>query len=127
MFASSRSLARSMRAAGVAGLVAVSVLVVAPPARAATTTLYAASNGTGSACSAAQPCSLSAAQTAVRSLVSGMSGDIVDAVEAAGLGSLDKRTIELSAPIKAVGRHEATVRLRTDVVATITLEVVAAK
>jgi large subunit ribosomal protein L9 len=54
-------------------------------------------------------------------------GDIVDAVEAAGLGSLDKRTIELAAPIKAVGRHEATVRLRTDVVATIKLEVVAAR
>jgi len=54
-------------------------------------------------------------------------GDIVDAVEAAGLGSLDKRTIELSAPIKVVGRHEATVRLRTDIVATLTLEVVAAK
>ena len=57
----------------------------------------------------------------------GSAGDIVDAVEAAGLGSLDKRTIELTAPIKAVGRHEATVRLRTDVVASITLEVVAAK
>ncbi len=47
--------------------------------------------------------------------------------EVTGLGSLDKRTIELTAPIKAVGRHEATVRLRTDVVASITLEVVAAK
>ena len=54
-------------------------------------------------------------------------GDVADAVEAAGIGSLDKRTIELLAPVKAVGRHEATVRLRTDVVATITLEVVAAK
>jgi large subunit ribosomal protein L9 len=53
--------------------------------------------------------------------------DIADAVEAAGIGSLDKRTIELTAPVKAVGRHEATVRLRTDVVASITLEVVAAK
>jgi len=54
-------------------------------------------------------------------------GDVADAVEAAGIGSLDKRTIELLAPVKAIGRHEATVRLRTDVVATITLEVVAAK
>ena len=54
-------------------------------------------------------------------------GDVADAVEAAGIGSLDKRTIELLAPVKAVGRHEATVRLRTDVVATITLDVVAAK
>ena len=54
-------------------------------------------------------------------------GDIADAVQAAGVGSLDKRTIELTAPIKAVGRHEATVRLREDVVAAITLDVVAAK
>jgi large subunit ribosomal protein L9 len=53
--------------------------------------------------------------------------DIADAVEQAGIGSIDKRTIELSAPIKGTGRHEATVRLRTDVVAAITLEVVAAK
>jgi large subunit ribosomal protein L9 len=53
--------------------------------------------------------------------------DIADAVESAGIGAIDKRTIELSAPIKATGRHEATVRLRTDVVAAITLDVVAAK
>jgi large subunit ribosomal protein L9 len=53
--------------------------------------------------------------------------DIADAVAAAGVGSLDKRTIELSAPIKSVGRHEASVRLREDVVAAITLDVVAAK
>ncbi len=53
--------------------------------------------------------------------------DIADAVQKAGIGSIDKRTIELSAPIKGTGRHEATVRLRTDVVAAITLEVVAAK
>ncbi|GAA2076110.1 50S ribosomal protein L9 [Pseudolysinimonas kribbensis] len=53
--------------------------------------------------------------------------DIADAVSAAGIGSIDKRTIELAAPIKAVGRHEASVRLREDVVAAITLDVVAAK
>jgi large subunit ribosomal protein L9 len=53
--------------------------------------------------------------------------DIADAVEKAGIGSIDKRTVELVAPIKATGRHEATVRLRSDVVAAITLEVVAAK
>lgn len=53
--------------------------------------------------------------------------DIADAVSAAGIGSLDKRTIELAAPIKAVGRHEASVRLREDVIASITLDVVAAK
>ncbi len=54
-------------------------------------------------------------------------GDVVSAVESAGLGTLDKRTVELSAPIKAVGQHEATARLRADVVAAITLQVVAAK
>ena len=53
--------------------------------------------------------------------------DIADAVEKAGIGAIDKHNIELSAPIKGTGRHEATVRLRTDVVAAITLEVIAAK
>jgi len=53
--------------------------------------------------------------------------DIADAVQNAGLGSLDKRSIELSAPVKSLGQHEATVRLRTDVVAALTLDVVAAK
>ena len=53
--------------------------------------------------------------------------DVADAVSAAGLGTLDKRKIELSAPIKATGEHEATVRLRDDLVATITVRVVAAK
>ncbi len=50
-----------------------------------------------------------------------------DAVKAAGLGELDKRTIHITAPIKAVGEHEATVRLRDDLTAVITLQVVAAK
>lgn len=53
--------------------------------------------------------------------------DIADAVSAAGLGTLDKRKIELTAPIKATGEHEATVRLRDDLLATITIRVVAAK
>ncbi len=53
--------------------------------------------------------------------------DVADAVSAAGLGTIDKRKIELSAPIKATGEHEATVRLRDDLVATITVRVVAAK
>ncbi|WP_243061770.1 50S ribosomal protein L9 [Humibacter sp. RRB41] len=54
-------------------------------------------------------------------------GDIADAVQAAGIGSIDKRKIELGAPIKSVGVHEATIRLRDDINATITLQVVAAK
>ncbi|TXK18934.1 50S ribosomal protein L9 [Homoserinibacter sp. GY 40078] len=53
--------------------------------------------------------------------------DVVAAVEAAGLGSLDKQTVELSTPVKSTGRFEATARLRQDVVAVLQLEVVAAK
>ena len=52
---------------------------------------------------------------------------IVDAVAAAGIGSLDKRKVEIANPSKFTGEHEATVRLRDDIVATITLQVVAAK
>ena len=54
-------------------------------------------------------------------------GDIADAVAAAGIGSLDKRKIEIPNAIKVTGTHEATVRLRDDISATITLQVVAAK
>jgi len=54
-------------------------------------------------------------------------GDIADAVKAAGLGELDKRKIHITSPIKSVGEHEATVRLRDDLTAVITLQVVAAK
>ena len=55
------------------------------------------------------------------------SADVAEAVAAAGLGQLDKRKIEITSPIKSVGEHEATVRLRDDLVATITLQVTAAK
>ncbi|HEY2642230.1 MAG TPA: 50S ribosomal protein L9 [Galbitalea sp.] len=53
--------------------------------------------------------------------------DVASAVEAAGLGQVDKRKIEITSPIKSIGEHEATVRLRDDIVATITLKVVAGK
>jgi len=53
--------------------------------------------------------------------------DIAAAVEAAGIGSVDKRKIEVVSAIKSVGDHEATVRLREDLVAVIALQVVAAK
>jgi large subunit ribosomal protein L9 len=53
--------------------------------------------------------------------------DVADAVSAAGLGTVDKRKIEITSPIKATGQHEATVRLRDDLVATITIVVTAAK
>ncbi|MFT4230874.1 MAG: 50S ribosomal protein L9 [Microbacterium sp.] len=52
---------------------------------------------------------------------------IADAVKAAGFGELDKRKIHITSPIKSVGEHEATVRLRDDLTAVITLQVVAAK
>ncbi|MEO3807371.1 ricin-type beta-trefoil lectin domain protein [Sphaerisporangium sp. B11E5] len=79
MFESSYSALRRLVSAGVAalGLTAAAALVAPSSALAATTTLYASPSGTGSACTSAQPCSLPAAQTAVRSLTGAMSGDIV--------------------------------------------------
>ena len=53
--------------------------------------------------------------------------DIADAVAAAGHGTVDKRVIEIPTPIRSVGDHQATARLRDDIFATITLRVVAAK
>ncbi|GAB2961378.1 RICIN domain-containing protein [Saccharothrix stipae] len=80
MFASSSSAVRRPVSAGVAAVVltaTAAAVALAPTASAATTTLYASPTGTGTSCSAAQPCSLPAAQTAVRSQNSSMSGDIV--------------------------------------------------
>lgn len=54
-------------------------------------------------------------------------GDVADAVAAAGIGTIDKRLVELVSPIKAVGQHEAILKLRDGIVATISLSVVAAK
>jgi large subunit ribosomal protein L9 len=54
-------------------------------------------------------------------------GDVSDAVKAAGGPVLDKRTIDLPRDhIKTAGRHGVTVRLHPEVVAAFTLEVVAA-
>ncbi len=53
--------------------------------------------------------------------------DVADAVAAQGIGSVDRRKIEITSAIKATGDHEATVRLRDDLVATISLTVIAAK
>lgn len=52
---------------------------------------------------------------------------IAEAVKAAGLGDLDKRKIHVASPIRSLGEHEATIRLRDDLTAVITLTVVAAK
>jgi hypothetical protein len=70
---------RSILTGIVAAVLAAAFALVVPatPALAATTTLYASPTGTGTACTSAQPCSLTAAQTAVRSLNGAMSGDIV--------------------------------------------------
>ena len=53
--------------------------------------------------------------------------DVADAVAAAGHGTLDKKKIEITSAIKTTGKYEATVKLRDEIVATITLDVVAAK
>jgi large subunit ribosomal protein L9 len=54
-------------------------------------------------------------------------GDVANAVEAAGLGSIDKRNVELAEHIKSTGSYQASVRLHEDVSAVINLKVVAAK
>ncbi|MET8867593.1 ricin-type beta-trefoil lectin domain protein [Nonomuraea sp. NPDC004580] len=73
-------------------IAAFALIAPAPAALADTTTLYAAPAGTGTACTSAQPCSLAAAQEAVRERAAGMSGDIV--VELAG------GVYRLSAPLR---------------------------
>ena len=51
-------------------------------------------------------------------------GDIADAVSAAGGPSLDKRKIEIDQPIKALGEYQVKVRLHADVAATLDVRVV---
>ncbi len=53
--------------------------------------------------------------------------DIVAAVAAAGVGELDTKKVEITSPIRSTGEHTATVRLTSDVVAKITLQVVGKK
>ena len=53
--------------------------------------------------------------------------DVAAAVAEAGLGSIDRRAVEFSAPVRSTGTHGATVRLREDVTASLTLEVVGAR
>ena len=52
--------------------------------------------------------------------------DVVVAVSKAGGPAVDKRRIEIGQPIKTVGDHQVTVRLHPEVVATLTVQVVAA-
>ena len=51
--------------------------------------------------------------------------DIAGAVLAAGGPKLDRRRLELHAPIKTTGSHTVSVRLHDDVVATVAVEVTA--
>lgn len=51
---------------------------------------------------------------------------VAEAIDAAGLGSVDKRSITIENPIKRVGKHIVAVRLHEDVVASVELNVVAA-
>lgn len=53
-------------------------------------------------------------------------GDVVEAVKAAGGPQVDKRRVELAAPIKTVGMHRVSVRLHPEVAASVDVEVVAA-
>ena len=52
--------------------------------------------------------------------------DIVSAVKAGGVPDIDKRRIEVGAPIKTVGTHSVDVRVHPEVAASITLNVVPA-
>ncbi|MCX2967948.1 50S ribosomal protein L9 [Streptomyces sp. TRM70308] len=52
--------------------------------------------------------------------------DIATAVKSAGGPDVDKRRIELGSPIKTLGAHQVSVRLHTDVVAKVGVEVQAA-
>ena len=51
--------------------------------------------------------------------------DLAKAVKDSGGPAIDRRKIEVVPPIKSTGRHSATVRLHTDVVAPIEVNVVA--
>jgi large subunit ribosomal protein L9 len=54
------------------------------------------------------------------------SADVVEAVSAAGGPKLDRRLVQLPAPIKSLGQHTVTVKVHPEVEATLTLEVVKA-
>ncbi|MCP2328734.1 hypothetical protein HDA40_007241 [Hamadaea flava] len=95
-----RSIGRilTLSVAAAAGVIA--AVAGASPASAAVTTLYAAPTGTGTACSATQPCSLTAAQTAVRSMNGSMTDDIVV--------QLADGTYRLSAPLRFTAADSGT-------------------
>jgi large subunit ribosomal protein L9 len=53
--------------------------------------------------------------------------DVAEAVKAQGIGEIDKRKVEISGSIRSTGKFEATVRLNAELVANLSLQVVAAK
>lgn len=53
--------------------------------------------------------------------------EIADAVKAAGVGSIDRRTVQVATPIRTLGAHQVSVKLHPEVEATVKLDVVAAK
>mgnify|MGYP002653279503 FL=1 len=50
-------------------------------------------------------------------------GEIADAIKEAGAGSVDKRKIEITTPIRSLGDHSVLVRLHPEVQATVKLNV----
>ncbi|MFC0601729.1 50S ribosomal protein L9 [Streptomyces palmae] len=52
--------------------------------------------------------------------------DIAEAIKAAGGPDVDKRRVEVAAPIKTLGSHQVSVRLHAEVAAKLGIEVVAA-
>ncbi|MCD7101282.1 50S ribosomal protein L9 [Pseudoclavibacter sp. 13-3] len=53
--------------------------------------------------------------------------DIAEAIAAAGIGKVDRKRIVIADPIKSTGDHKAQLKLHPDVVADITLQVIAKK
>jgi regulation of enolase protein 1 (concanavalin A-like superfamily) len=97
-----RSLPRPVWAAAALAIGTTGIMLVPAAAASAATmsTLYASPSGSGTACTSSAPCSLAGAQSAVRSLDSSMTGDIV--VELAG------GTYRMSAPWTFTSSDSAT-------------------
>ena len=53
--------------------------------------------------------------------------DLAEAVKAAGGPAIDRRKIQLARPVKALGRHSASVRLHQDVTAPLEINVIVAR
>jgi large subunit ribosomal protein L9 len=52
--------------------------------------------------------------------------DLAEAIQALGFGEVDKRKVQFASSIRTVGNYEASVRLNSDLVARVKLQVVAA-